>query len=71
MTSKRFALICRMLILSVMMCSFQSAKAGMIGTDRVSGVSSTITERAHIGSLLARDDVSRQLQALGVDVKSA
>ena len=71
MTSKAFATICRALILSVLVFSFQSAKAGMIGTEHVTGGSSAATERAQISSLLARDDVSRQLQALGVDVKSA
>lgn len=71
MTSKSFAMICRALIVSLFVFSFQSATAGMIGTDRVAGVGSAQTERANIGSLLAREDVSRQLQALGVDVKTA
>jgi hypothetical protein len=64
-------MICRALIVSLLMFSFNSATAGMIGTDRATGVGSAQTERAHIGSLLARDDVSRQLQALGVDIKTA
>ncbi|MGZ8230743.1 MAG: PA2779 family protein [Burkholderiales bacterium] len=64
-------MICRALIVSLLMLSFNSATAGMIGTDRATGVGSTQAERAHIGSLLARDDVSRQLQALGVDIKTA
>lgn len=71
MTSSSFAMICRALIVSLLVFSFQSATAGMIGTERVAGAGSAQAERAHIGGLLARDDVSRQLQALGVDVKKA
>ena len=71
MTSKSFAMICRVLIVSLLMFSFQSASAGMIGTDRVTGAGSAQPERAQISGLIARDDVSRQLQALGVDIKTA
>jgi hypothetical protein len=71
MTSKSFALVCRALIVSLLVFSFQSATAGMIGTDRVAGVGSAQTERSHISGLLARDDVARQLQSLGVDLKTA
>jgi len=71
MTSKSFAMVCRVLIVSLLVFSFQSASAGMIGTDRVAGVGSAQAERTHINGLLAREDVSRQLQALGIDVKTA
>jgi hypothetical protein len=71
MTSKSFAMVCRALILSLFVFSFQSATAGMIGTDRATGVSSAQAERSHISSLLAREDVARQLQSFGVDMKTA
>ncbi|MGZ8210034.1 MAG: PA2779 family protein [Burkholderiales bacterium] len=70
MRSRSFALICRALMLSLLLSSFQSARAGMIGTDHVTAVGSAQLERTHISGLLARDDVSRQLQALGVDLKT-
>ena len=71
MRSRGFTLVCRGLILSLLVFSFHTARAGMIGTEHVTGPSSANTERAQISSMLARDDVSRQLQALGVDTKSA
>jgi hypothetical protein len=71
MTSKSFAMVCRALILSLLVFSFQSATAGMIGTERVTGVASAQVERSQISGLLARDDVARQLQSLGVDLKTA
>jgi hypothetical protein len=71
MTSKCFAKVCRALILSLLVFSFQSATAGMIGTDRVTGAGSAQAERSHIGSLLEREDVARQLQSFGVDLKTA
>ena len=71
MTGKSFAMVCRALILSLLVFSFQSATAGMIGTDRVTAVGSAQAERSQISSLLARDDVARQLQSLGVDLKTA
>lgn len=71
MTSKSFGMVCRALILSLLVFSFQSATAGMIGTERVTGLGSAQMERSQINSLIARDDVTRQLQALGVDLKAA
>jgi hypothetical protein len=71
MTSIGFAAVCRALILFMLVFSFQSARAGMIGTDHATGVGSAQVERTHISGVLARDDVSRQLQALGVNAKAA
>ena len=69
MTSKSFAMVCRALILSLFVFSFQSATAGMIGTDRVTRRQFRTSGRSHISSLLAREDVARQLQSFGVDMK--
>ena len=52
MTRKSFAMVCRALILSLLVFSFQSATAGMIGTDRVTGVGSAQSERSQISSCL-------------------
>ena len=71
MRSRTFARTCRALILFMLVFSFQSAKAGMIGTDHATGVGSAQVERTHMSGVLARDDVSRQLQSLGVDAKAA
>jgi cobalamin biosynthesis Mg chelatase CobN len=71
MTSTSFAIVCRALILSLLVFSFQSATAGMIGTDRVTGVGSAQAERSQLSDLIARSDVARQLQSLGVDPKAA
>ena len=71
MRSTTFATICRALILFMLVFSFQSARAGMIGTDQATAMGSAQVERTHISGVLARDDVSRQMQALGVDPKAA
>jgi hypothetical protein len=71
MMSKSFAMICRALVLSLLVFSFQSATAGMIGTDRVAGIGSAQAERSQLSGMLAREDVARQLQTFGVDLKTA
>ena len=71
MKSQSFAMICRALVVSLLVFSFQSATAGMIGTDRVAGIGSAQAERSQLSGMLAREDVARQLQSLGVDLQSA
>lgn len=61
--------ICRMLIVSLLLLSFQST-AGMIGTDQVANAAPQ-SERAQIQTLLSRADVASQLQGMGVDVNAA
>ena len=58
-------MICRFMIVSLVFMSFQST-AAMIGTDQIA---TTQNERTQIHSLLARADVTKQLQAMGVDTK--
>lgn len=70
MKSGRVAMICRLLIVSLLFLSFQST-AGMIGTDQVARAASSQADRIHIQSMLTRADVASQLQALGVDLKMA
>lgn len=70
MKSGRIAMMCRMLIASLLFFSYQST-AGMIGTDQIASPPSAQSERAQIQSALSRADVASQLQALGVDMKLA
>ena len=65
-------LICRLLIVSLLLLSFQTARAGMIGTnDAVPAAAGSQAERAQILGLLARGDVAKQLEVLGVDPNMA
>lgn len=63
-------LICRLLIVSLAFLSFQTT-AGMIGTDQLAPSVSTQTARSQINAALTRADVSSQLQAMGIDSKTA
>ena len=60
---------CRVLAASVLVLSFQSAQAGLIGAEQAAG--SAGTERTQLVELLQRTDVASQLQAMGVDPKAA
>ena len=60
-------LICRLLIVSLLLLSFQTARAGMIGTGEAVPAAGSQVERAQILGLLARGDVAKQLEVLGVD----
>ena len=70
MKSGRIAMICRVLIVSLLFFSYQST-AGMIGTESIASAPSAQAERMQIQSALSRAEVASQLQALGVDVKLA
>lgn len=71
MHSKVFVLICRLLIVSMMLFSFNSARAGMIGTDSAISAGSSQVHRDAVLSTLGRAEVSGQLLALGVDPQLA
>jgi hypothetical protein len=61
---------CRVLVVSLLALSFQTAQAGLIGADQAAG-SSTSAERALLLGTLDRADVALQLQAAGVDPRAA
>jgi hypothetical protein len=61
---------CRVLVVSLLALSFQTARAGLIGADQAAGTPAP-TERAMLLSTIDRADVSSQLQAAGVDPKAA
>jgi len=60
---------CRVLVVSVLALSFQTAQAGLIGADQAAAPASG--ERAMLLSTLDRADVVAQLQAAGVDPLAA
>ncbi len=57
---------CRALIASMLVLSFQTASAGLIGADRAAPGPAQ-TDRAAVLEVLARADTASQLQAMGVD----
>mgnify|MGYP000636164718 CR=1 FL=1 len=59
--------LCRILIPALLSLSFQSAHAGIIGTDSAAFVATAQSDRALVMNTLTRTDVSSQLQALGLD----
>jgi len=71
MKSAAFRMLCRFLIASMFAMSFQSAMAGMIGTDQAVASASTQAERAALINALSRSDVASQLQSQGVDPAAA
>lgn len=60
----------RLLIACLLLMSFGTASAGMIGADQLSA-SGASSDRAALMAILARDDVRTQLQAQGVDPSAA
>jgi len=63
-------IFCRLLVALMIWTPYQFATAGMIGTDRVV-TESTQADRAAVLGFVARGDVARQLQSLGIDPKTA
>ena len=71
MKSAVLRFVSRLLIASLCAMSFQSATAGMIGTDQAVGAASAQTQRTALINTLGRDDVASQLQTQGVDPLAA
>lgn len=71
MKSTAFKMLCRLLIVSLFALPFQSAMAGMIGTQQALAVASAQADRDAIVSALTRSDVASQLQSQGVDTNAA
>jgi len=59
---------CRVLVVSLLALSFQTARAGMIGADQAAAAQS---DRATVVSVLNRAETTAQLQAMGVDPQAA
>lgn len=62
--------LCRLLAVTVMMLSFHSAWAGMIGTQHMVAAAQPATERAAVQDLLSRTELRQQLANLGVDPRT-
>ena len=58
--------ICRILLVTLTLFSFQAARAGMITTPQAAD-----SQRSAVISLIDRADVSSQLQALGLEPQAA
>jgi hypothetical protein len=59
--------VCRFLVVSVMMLSFQSAWAGMIGTQQALTAGSAQADRLVVQDVLSRSELQSQLKAMGVE----
>lgn len=70
MQTKMKKLIGRALIVSTMMLSFQTARAGLIGPDAAAATSAP-TERTIVLNALDRAEVVAQLQSYGIDPNAA
>lgn len=71
MKSAAMRMVCRFLVVSMMLLPFQTIQAGMIGTDQMVVTQGAQSERAAVLAVLERSDVTRQLQALGLDPQVA
>lgn len=71
MKSKAYVLLCRILIAAMMVMSFQSANAGMIGTEQAIASASSQADRNAVLGALSRAEVSQQLLSLGIDPQRA
>lgn len=71
MSNAVLRMISRILIVSMMALSFQTAQAGMIGTDQVISAANAQSNRTTVLNLLGRSEVMSQLQSLGIDPQTA
>jgi hypothetical protein len=62
--------LCRLLVALMIWTPYQFATAGMIGTDKVV-TSSAQADRTTVLNFMTRGDVTKQLQAMGVDPSKA
>ncbi|MBC7468102.1 MAG: PA2779 family protein [Ramlibacter sp.] len=58
---------CRVLVVSLLALSFQTAGAGMIGTEQAAAGSGATAQRSMVMSVLDRAETAAQLQAQGID----
>lgn len=58
---------CRVLVVSLLALSFQTAGAGMIGTDQAAAGTGAAAQRSMVMSVLDRAETAAQLQAQGID----
>ena len=71
MTSTFKKMICRFMAVVLMVASFQTAQAGMIGTDLVNSAAPVQADRSLVINYLTRADTVSEFQSLGMDPKQA
>jgi hypothetical protein len=71
MRSTMKKMTCRVLAVSLLALSFQTANAGMIGADQAQAAGAAQTERGMVMSVLDRGETIAQLQAQGIDPSAA
>ena len=64
-------IICRALIISLTMLSFQIAQAGIITTNQLATTATVQADRATVMNFMSRADVASQLQSMGLEPKVA
>jgi hypothetical protein len=69
MKSPFASVLVRVLVALMIWTPYQIAQAGMIGTEQV--VQSTQAERGTVAAFINRGEVASQLQAFGIDPKTA
>ena len=67
MSSKMKKMTCRVLVVSLLALSFQTANAGMIGADQAAAAGAAQTDRGMVLSYLDRAETVAQLQSQGID----
>lgn len=71
MTHALKTLLCRLLAVTLMMLSFQSAQAGMIGTEQMHAASNAQLDRNVVTGFLGRAQTVSEMQRLGLDSQTA
>jgi len=63
--------LCRFLAVALMLLPYQTAHAGMIGSDQAATPASAQADRNTVSSYLSRAQTVNEMQALGVDPQAA
>ena len=64
-------MICRFLAIALVALPFQTAQAGMIGTDQVNTAATVQVDRNLVSSYLSRVQTVSEFQAVGLDTQTA
>lgn len=67
MKSSMKKMTCRVLVVSLLALSFQTASAGLIGADQAAAGSAAAADRSMVISVLNRAETTAQLQGQGID----
>lgn len=71
MNTNLFRMICRVLVASMLLMTFSSAQATMIGAEQLAASPSAAAERLALVQTVSRGEVAQQLQALGIEPQAA